>query len=229
MGRRGEVVAPAHEEHAMKIGILGSGNVGRALGSGLASLGHDVKMGSRDPGSERVRAWVAQAGARASAGTPAEAAAFGQVVVLATPWSATEEAIEAAGPQAFAGKVVIDATNPLDLSKGAPALALGFTDSAGERVQRRLPAARVVKAFNTVGADHMVRPQFPGGPPTMFLCGNDVVAKRTVGELCGALGWAAVDAGGIEAARLLEPLAMLWITYAIRSGSRNHAFRILRK
>lgn len=215
----------------MKVGILGSGIVGQVLGKGFASLGHDVKMGSREPGSDAIKQWVAGVGGRASAGTVAEAAAFGEVAVLATRWDGTENAIRLAGPQTLAGKVVIDVTNPLVFAPNAPPrLALGHTTSAGEQVQRWLPEARVVKAFNSVGNAHMFRPQFPGGPPDLFICGNDAAAKRTVTEIGKAFGWPGViDIGGIDGARLLEPLAMLWIVHGIRSNSWNHAFKLLRK
>jgi predicted dinucleotide-binding enzyme len=214
----------------MKIGILGSGDVGKALSSGFAALGHDVKMGSREPGSEKVASWLAKARPRASAGTFEEAARFADVAVLATLWSGTESAIGLAGHENLAGKVVIDATNPLVFTPGAPpALALGHTDSGGEQVQRWLPRARVVKAFNIVGNAHMVHPQFPGGPPDMFLCGNDDSAKKTVTEILAAFGWPSIDIGGIEGARLLEPMCILWVLYGIRTNSWNHAFKLLRK
>jgi predicted dinucleotide-binding enzyme len=213
-----------------RIGILGTGDVGRSLGAGFCAEGHEVRMGSRDPGSERVRQWVAANGPRASAGTFAEAAEFAEVAVLAIAWTAAESAIRLAGPERLAGKVVIDAVNPLAFKPNAPPeLAIGHIDSAGEQIQRWLPEARVVKAFNIVGHAHMVHPQFPGGPPDMFICGDDAEAKRVVTEICAAFGWPAIDIGGIEGARLLEPLCLLWVGYAMRSGSANHAFKLLRR
>jgi predicted dinucleotide-binding enzyme len=173
----------------MKIGILGTGDVGQALGIGFAKLSHEVKMGSRDPHQEKVKAWVNKAGAKASASTFAEAAAFGELAVLCTIWTGAENAIRLAGPDNLAGKVVIDTTNPLDFSGGIPPkLAVGHTDSAGERIQRWLPHSRVVKAFNIVGSAHMFKPEFPGGPPDMFICGNDDQAKATVTDLLSLLG-----------------------------------------
>jgi predicted dinucleotide-binding enzyme len=214
----------------MRIGVIGSGAVGQALGSGLAALGHDVKLGTREPASEKVQSWVAKTGGTTSAGTFAEAAGHAEIAVLATLWAGTRSALELAGAKRLAGKAVIDATNPLDFSQGTPPrLALGHTDSGGEQVQRWLPDARVVKAFNIVGNAHMVKPQFPGGPPDMFICGNDDAAKRTVAEICATLGWPVSDLGGIEAARYLEPLAMVWIVHGFRSGTWNHAFKLLRK
>ncbi len=214
----------------MRIGMLGTGDVGRVLGAGLVSLGHDVKIGSREPGGPKVQEWVSKTGRGASGGTFAEAAGFGEVIVLATLWSGTENAIHLADPKNFVGKTVIDATNPLVLTPNAPpALALGHTDSGGEQVQRWLPGAHVVKAFNIVGNAHMVHPQFPGGPPDMFICGNDEAAKKTVTEILNGFGWPTVDIGGIEGSRLLEPLCILWVLYGIRTGGWNHAFKMMRK
>src|ERR1051326_342378 len=154
----------------MRVGILGTGDVGQALGKGFADAGHDVKMGSRDPKNEKLKSWISKTGPRASGGTFAEAASFGEVVVLATLWSGTENAIKQAGPERFANKVVLDVTNPMVFRPNAPpSLALGHTDSGGEQVQRWLPDARVVKVFNTVGHAHMIKPSFPGGPPDMFI------------------------------------------------------------
>ena len=214
----------------MRVGILGSGDVGRVIGAGFAELGHQVKIASRDPSQEKIQSWVKKTGANASAGTFSEAAAFGELAVLATLWDGTEAAIRLAEPKNLAAKVVIDATNPLDFSKGVPpTLAVGHADSGGEQVQRWLPQSRVVKAFNIVGNPHMFKPQFPGGPPDMFICGNDEGAKQTVTELLKAFGWPVIDIGGIEASRLLEPLALLWISYFFKTKSLGHAFKLLRK
>lgn len=214
----------------MKIGILGTGDVGRVLGKGFIQAGHEVKIGSRSPQNERVMSWLKDVGSeRASAGTFEEAAAFGEVLVLATLWAGTENALQLAGPQNTAGKVVLDATNPLVFTATGPALERGHTDSGGEQVQRWLPEARVVKAFNIVGNPHMVQPAFPGGPPDMFIAGNDAEAKQVVSGLCAALGWSTIDLGGIEASRYLEPLAMIWITHFMRTRSGDHAFKLLRK
>jgi predicted dinucleotide-binding enzyme len=213
----------------MRIGILGTGDVGRVLGAACATLGHDVKIGSRDPAQQKIRDWVAKTGPRATAGTFAEAARHAEIAILATLWTGTENALRLAGADALAGKVLIDATNPLDFSSMPPSLAVGGRDSGGEQVQRWIPAARVVKAFNTVGNTHMFRPEFPGGPPDMFICGNDAGAKQTVERLLSEFGWPAIDLGGIEASRYVEALAMIWILHYFQTKSGNHAFKLLRK
>lgn len=214
----------------MKIGILGTGDVGKSLGSAFIALGHEVKMGSRDAHNEKAVTWASTSGINASTGTFADAAQFGEVVVLALSWAGAENALNLAGADNFAGKVVIDAINPLEFEPGkGPTLAIGHTDSAGEQVQRWLPSAHVVKAFNTVGHAHMFKPDFPCGPPDMFICGNDAAAKETVTEILKDFGWPAIDIGGIEGSRLLEPLCILWVGYGLRTGTWNHAFKLLRK
>lgn len=214
----------------MKVGILGSGAVGQALGKGFADLGHEVKIGTRDPGQDKIKTWIGKAGSRASAGTYAEAAAFGELLVLATPWTGTENAIKLSESINFISKVVIDVTNPLDFSSGPPPkLALGHTDSGGEQVQRWISDAHVVKAFNIVGNADMVNPKFPGGPPDMFICGNDDGAKKKVTEILTAFGWSTIDLGKMVASRYIEPLAMVWITYGFRTNQWTQAFKLLRK
>lgn len=212
----------------VKIGVLGSGDVGRALAAGFLRLGHAVKIGSREPA--KLAEWASKAGDNASTGTFEETAQFGDVIVLATLGSGTKSAIDLAGTANFAGKVVIDTTNPLDFSHGMPPrLFVGHTDSLGEQIQRWLPQARVVKAFNTVGSALMVDPDLPGGPPTMFLCGNDDDARKLVAQVCHHLGWDVADLGGIEASRHLEPMCLVWVLHGMRSGSWSHAFKLLKK
>jgi 8-hydroxy-5-deazaflavin:NADPH oxidoreductase len=214
----------------MKIGILGTGVVGKALGKGFLAAGHEVRMGSREAGNAKAAAWVKESGSGASAGTFADAAQFADVAVLATLWAGTENALLLAGRKNLAGKIVIDATNPLVFAMGRPAaLAVGHTDSGGETVQRWLPQSRVVKAFNSVGNAHFFQPAFPGGPPDMFICGNDDAAKQTVTDILTAFGWATIDIGGIQGARLLEPLCLLWVGYGAQTGTWNHAFKLLRR
>jgi 8-hydroxy-5-deazaflavin:NADPH oxidoreductase len=215
----------------MNIGILGSGEVGQKLGSGFIELGHRVKIGTRDPNQEKIKEWIKKSGDSASAGTFSQAAAYGQLIVVATSWNGTLEAIRMCDPKDLVDKTVIDVTNPLDFSaEGLPKLAVGYTDSAGEIIQRLLPEANVVKAFNTVGNPHMVHPEFPNGPPTMFICGNNDNAKKTVvNEFLTRFGWESIDIGGIEGSRLLEPMAMLWITHYFQTNNGNHAFKLLHK
>ena len=213
----------------MKVGVLGTGDVGKALGKAFITLGHDVKMGGREAKNEKAEAWARELGAKASTGTFADAATFGEWVVVATLGVAVEAALKQAGPEHFKGKVVIDTTNPLDFSKGYPQLAFGHTDSGGERVQKQLPGAHVVKAFNTVGNTLMFKPVLPGGPPDMFIGGNDEGAKKKVADLLKEFGWGVIDLGGIEASRYLEPLCMIWVLHGVKSGGWNHAFKLLHK
>jgi len=214
----------------MKIGILGSGDVGQAIGRGLVTLGHDVHLGSRAAANERALVWARAMGPKASVGTFADSASFGELVVLATLGIAADSALAIAGLERFRGKVVIDATNPLAVTPGvAPALAIAGEDSGGERVQRLLPEARVVKAFNTVGFPLMFRPELPGGPPDMFIAGNDAAAKAVVTDLLKGFGWGAVDTGGIASSRYLEAMCLVWILSAATSGNWNQAFKMLRK
>jgi hypothetical protein len=214
----------------MNIGVLGTGDVGRALGKAFITLGHDVKIGARSATNGKALAWAEEMGPKASAGTFADAAEFGEVVVLATLGVANEEAVNGAGAERFRGKLVIDTTNPLDFSGGMPPkLAISGADSGGEQVQRLLPDAHVVKAFNTVGNAFMFRPDFPGGPPDMFIAGNDDDAKAKVSAILGDFGWGVIDTGGIESSRYLEAMCLVWVVSALKSGNWNQAFKMLRK
>ena len=163
-------------------------------------------------------------------GASRDASSFGDIVVLATLGVANESAIAMAGPESFRGKVLIDTTNPLDFSGGMPPkLAVSGNDSGGEQVQRLVPGAQVVKAFNTVGNAVMFRPDFPGGRPDMFICGNQDEAKNKVGTILNDFGWGVVDVGGIESSRYLEAMCMVWVLSAMRGGHWNQAFKLLRK
>jgi 8-hydroxy-5-deazaflavin:NADPH oxidoreductase len=214
----------------MKIAVLGTGDVGKAIGKGFIELGHDVMMGARSATSEKAQAWAKDLGPRASSGSFADAAELGEIVVLCTLGVANEEALAQAGPERLAGKLVIDTTNPLDFSRGfPPSLAVSGTDSGGERVQRQVPGAHVVKAWNTVGHHLMFHPVFTAGRPDMFICGNDDAAKGRVTELLREVGWDVIDLGGIEASRHLEAMCMVWVLAAARTGDWNRAFKLLRK
>jgi predicted dinucleotide-binding enzyme len=212
----------------MKIGVLGSGVVGQVLADGLLKHGHEVMRGSRDPA--RLQAWRAHAGPRAQAGTFAEAAGFGSLVVLAVKGTAAVAAAELCG-SALAGKTVLDTTNPISEAPPVNGVLQFFTgpgDSLLERLQARVPAARFVKAFSCVGNALMVDPRLPGGPPTMFICGNDEAARRQATTLIEQLGWEVEDLGTAEAARAIEPLCMLWCIPGFRQDRWMHAFKLLR-
>ena len=208
----------------MRIGIIGAGSVGGALGRGWARAGHEVLYGVRNAADPKVVKLTEETGAKA--GTVAEAAAFGEVVVLATPWDATEDAIRQAGD--LQGKILFDCTNPL-----APQLS-GLTHkddtSGGEQVAAWASGARVVKIFNTTGANNMANPRYSEGAATMFYCGDDAEAKAAGRQLAADLGFDPVDAGSLSQARLLEPLALLWIRLAYVQGlGREFAFRLMRR
>ncbi|MGH7715485.1 MAG: NADPH-dependent F420 reductase [Vulcanimicrobiaceae bacterium] len=212
----------------MRVGILGSGEVGKALARGFLSRGNIVTIASREP--EKLADLTRQHPDKLSAGTFEQTAREGEVLVLATAFSVVKNAIDLAGVNNFSGKVVIDVTNPLQFEEGkAPSLSVAGNDSAGESVQRWLPDANVVKAFNTVGHALFVDPQFPAGPPTMFVAGNDDRAKNIVEQIAESFGWNVVDAGPIQAARYLEAMAMLWITYSFNNNDWQHAFKWLHK
>jgi NADPH-dependent F420 reductase len=210
----------------MKIGIIGAGNVGGTLGKAWAARGHRVFFGVRKPEDESVRQLLREAGPNARAGSPAEAADFGEVVVFATPWPATEAAVRSAGD--LSGKIVIDCTNPLTPDLGG--LVLGHTTSAAEKVAEWAKGAKVFKAFNTTGATIMADPVINGVRTVMFVCGDDEAAKPSVLQLAADVGFEAVDAGKLTQARLLEPWAVLWISLAYKGGlGPNFGFALLRR
>jgi len=185
-------------------------------------------LGSRDPA--KLEPWRKETSGKVSIGTFAQAAAHGEVVILALHGGATEDAIDLAGAKNFSGKLVLDATNPLDFSHGMPpGLLLGTTDSLGERVQKKLPDARVVKCFNTVGNVQMVDPKFQEGVPPMLICGNDADAKKRADAILRELGWpGAMDVGGIEGARWLEAIVPLWVRAGQALNTFGHAFKAVR-
>jgi predicted dinucleotide-binding enzyme len=210
-----------------RIGILGSGSAAQTLGGGFLKHGHRVMLGSRDPA--KLQVWRAGAGPDAHAGTFEQAARFGDLVVLSVLGSAAEDVVRLAGIESFDGKVVLDASDPLDFSSGRPGLFVGTTDSLGERIQRLLPKAHVVKGLNTVIADVMVDPTLSGGDPDMFIAGDDDGAKQTVTALLEEFGWPVIDMGGIESARWLEALSLAWVVYSHRTGKTRHAFKLVGK
>ncbi len=210
----------------MNIAILGTGSVGRALGRGWADAGHAVVFGSRHPDADKAQSLVASIGDRAGATSLAEAAAAADVVALAIPWGTVERTLTDLSD--LTGKVLIDCTNPL--KPNLAGLAVDDDTSGAEQIAAWAPEARVVKAFNTTGANNMADPVYDGTPLTMFVCGNDAEAKTTVMALAEDLGFEAVDAGILMRARQLEPLALLWIHLATSAGlGREIGFKLLRR
>ena len=211
-----------------RVGVLGSGEVGRCLAAGFHGCGHDVMLGSRDPGKSELREWVAGAGAGIKVSTFSESARHGTLLVVAVLGNAAEAAIAAAGPENFSGKVVIDAMNPLDMSAWPPTLSIDGEDSLGEQVQRALPDAKVVKAFNIIGNPYFVQPSFKEGRPTMLIAGNDEEAKQSVRDVLADFGWPdVIDVGGIEASRELEAICSIWVKIGAARGSWDHGFKLL--
>ncbi|HYP77882.1 MAG TPA: NAD(P)-binding domain-containing protein [Polyangiaceae bacterium] len=211
----------------MKIGVLGTGMVGQTIGAKLIALGHEVKLGSRTPSNEKARAWADELGARASHGTFAECAAFGELLFNCTTGEASLEVLAAAGDANLADKVLIDVSNPLDFSKGRPpTLFVCNDDSLAERIQRAHPRLKVVKTLNTVNCEVMVDPaRVAGGDHTMFLCGNDQSAKASVRELLtDSFGWRdVIDLGDISNARATEALLPIWVRLwsVLKTGDFN--------
>ncbi len=210
----------------MRIGIIGSGNVGGTLGKRWAQVGHSIVFGSRNPDSGEIRQLVAAAGSTARAASLRDAAQQSDVLLLATPWPATQSAIQGLGN--LSGKVLIDAVNPV--LPNLSGLEIGTTTSASEQIAGWALGAKVVKAFNTVGANIMANPAFGADRPVLFYCGDDGNAKQTVRQLIDELGFDAVDAGPLTQARVLEPFALLWISLAVKYGQgRDIAFKLLRR
>jgi predicted dinucleotide-binding enzyme len=201
----------------MRIGILGSGVVGRALARGLARHGHEVRIGTRKEAVEDL-----------PVGSPADVVQDADLVFLSVAGAVAVQVAESVRGQ-LPGTVLVDTTNPLEFSSGGPALFVGHTDSLGEQVQRAVPEAHVVKAYNTVGNTLMVDPDLPGGPPSMLIGGDSQDAKAVVTGLLEATGWDVVDLGGIEVSRYLEPMCIAWVLHGARTGTWDHAFRLLRR
>ena len=200
----------------MRIAVLGSGQVGQALARGYLRHGHDVVIGTRQEAVEDL-----------PVGRPAEAVSDADLVVLAVQGTAAVGLVTSLATE-LGGRVLVDATNPLQMGNGGPTLFVGTTDSLGEQVQRAASRARVVKAYNTVGNALMVDPDVPGGRPTMFVAGDDADAKERVADLLRSTGWDVADLGGIEASRWLEAMCMAWVAYGATHGTWDHAFGLLR-
>ncbi|HEY1985337.1 MAG TPA: NAD(P)-binding domain-containing protein [Terracidiphilus sp.] len=212
----------------MKIGILGSGEVAKTLATGFLKHGHAVTLGSRTP--DKLKDWAA-GNTTGKTGTFAEAAAFADLVVLAVKGGAASEALRLAGEKNLAGKTVVDTCNPIEDAPPEKGVLRFFTDvnkSLMEQLQSEFKDAHLVKGFNSVGAAFMIDPQFKGGKPTMFICGNDDAAKKSVGGLLDEIGWETADMGGAEAARAIEPLCMLWCLPGFLRNEWTHAFKLLK-
>jgi len=210
-----------------RVGVLGSGQVAQVLAAGFEKHGYEVKIGSRDP--KKLAPFASKQGI--SAGTFPETAAFGEVLVLAVKGEAALDVLKQAGASNLSGKVVIDATNPISgepPQKGMIRFFTGPNDSLMERLQAAFPAARLVKAWNSVGHALMVNPRLKGGPPTMFICGNDAAAKAEVSGILETFGWSPEDMGQVESARALEPLCQLWCVPGFLRNDWTHAFKVLR-
>ena len=214
----------------MKIAVLGSGIVGETLANGLLKYGHEVMRGSRDP--NKLNDWKAKSGAQALTGTFHEAAKFEALIVLAVKGDAAESVIQLAGPENLKAKTVIDTTNPIGKVAPVHGVLNFFTDinfSLMERLQKLVPEAHFVKAFSCVGSAFMVNPQFAGGKPSMFICGNDAASKKTVSDILNQFGWDVEDMGMAESARAIEPLCMLWCIPGLTNNQWGHALKLLKK
>lgn len=211
----------------MKVGILGSGEVAKTLGAGFLKHGHAVILGTRTV--EQLVEWQSKHPG-AKIGSFAEAAAFGEALVLAVKGDAALDVLRLAGSRALSGKVMLDTTNPIAAAPPVNGVLKFFTsldESLMERLQKANPDVRFVKAFNSVGNARMVNPQYAGGRPTMFICGNDAAAKRSVGGMLDQFGWETLDLGGVEAARAIEPLCILWCIPGFLRNEWTHAFKVL--
>jgi len=213
----------------MKIGIIGSGTVGQQLATGFIKLGHQVRIGTRD--ETKLLEWKNSTGENATLGSFHDAAMFGEVIVIATNWAGTMNAIKLAGIENFSNKIVIDVTNPLDFSQGVPPkFAATLGNSGGEQIQKMLPDAKVVKAFNTISAYIMINAPREAGVPDLFISGNDNEAKAFVNDIAMKWGWGSViDLGDISQSFFLEALAHLWIIYGFKNNNWTHAFKLLKK
>ena len=212
-----------------KIGIIGSGVVGQTLAGGLLKYGHEVMIGTGDV--SKLANWKAQAGEKAFTGSFADAAAFGELIILAVKGSKAAEALQKSGAANLEGKTVIDATNPIADLPPVNGVLRFFTDlneSLMEKLQKEFPAVSFVKAFNSVGNAFMVNPGLPGGKPTMFICGNSDKAKAEVRNILDQFGWETEYMGQVEAARAIEPLCMLWCIPGISKNQWTHAFKLLK-
>jgi predicted dinucleotide-binding enzyme len=214
----------------MKVGILGSGEVAKSLAKGFLKTGHEVQFGSRDQKNEKLENWLKEEKLSAVIGTFKDAAAFGEIVVLAVMGNAVEDVINQAGKEEFAGKIVIDVTNPLEITPNQPPKLSTKHTSNGEFVQSLLADSQVVKTFNIIGNTMFYQPKFEEGDPDMLLCGNNDDAKKKVEGILHDFGWKNVtDIGGIDESHYMEALCILWVVYALKHGNWHVAFKMVQK
>ena len=212
-----------------RIALLGAGKVGTTLGAGFVKHGHEVVLGSREPGSDKVRAWLAEMGPNACSGTYSEALASADCIFLCIPGRVLEETVAALPAGSLDGKVVVDVSNHMAKGEsGSFSLPMGLEDSAAQRIQRARPSARLVKAFNTTGVQSMIEPHVRCGPPTMPICGDDMQAKADVAELLREVGWEPVDLGGIALVPVLEVLTVAWLQYGRATGAYDHCYKFVK-
>jgi len=214
----------------MQVGIIGSGEVGQTLAKAFLSEGHSVMLASRDAHKPELAQWQKN-NPKGQTGSFRDAAKFGDWLVLCVAGDGAEEALRLAGMENLAGKIIMDATNPIEKAPPVNGVLKFFTtldDSLMERLQRLVPEGKFVKTWNSVGSDLMYKPAFPGGKPTMFICGNDAAAKQTVTGILTAFGWETEDMGQIEAARAIEPLCLLWCIPGFIRNQWTHAFKLLK-
>jgi len=215
----------------MKVGIIGSGIVGRVLASGSLKEGHQVMLGTRNISKEDIVKWKSE-NKNGLLGSFQETAQFGEIIVLAVSGLVVEDAINLAGKEHFSNKTIIDATNPIAAVPPENGVLKFFTtleESLMEKIQKQLPDAKLVKAFSCVGNASMYKPNFNGSKPSMFICGNDEDAKKTVTAILTSFGWETEDMGKVESARAIEPLAMLWCIPGFIRNQWTHAFKLLKK
>ena len=215
----------------MKVGIIGSGVVGRVLATAFLKEGNQAMLGTRNINKEEVVKWKSE-NKSGLLGSFQETAQFGEIIVLAISGLVVEDAISLAGKEHFSGKIIIDATNPIAAVPPENGVLKFFTtleESLMEKIQKQLPAAKIVKAFNSVGNASMYKPDFNGISPTMFICGNDEDAKKTVTNILTSFGWETEDMGKVEAARAIEPLSILWCMPGFIRNQWTHAFKLLKK
>lgn len=212
-----------------KIGVLGSGMVGQTLANGFLKYGAEVKIGTRDPA--KLKEWLSKAGAGASVGTFAEAANFGEILVLCSKGNIASDVLKLAGIDSLDGKTIIDTTNPLADEppvNGVLKFYTSYNESLMEQLQKQAPKAHFVKCFSSVGSSLMVDPKLKDGRPSMFICGNEDSSKKIVSDILNTFGWDTEDMGKVEAARAIEPLCILWCIPGFLSQSWSHAFKLLK-